>query len=291
MTRSICILFLSFLFGFVSAQTSKRPIPEFNVEISGQGPAMILIPGLASSSEVWDDAVDSLEKFYTCHRLTLAGFAGQEAIQVDGGFLPRVKTALIKYIKENKLQKLVLMGHSLGGFLSMGVSSEAPELVEKVIIVDSYPFYSAAMNPMATEESSKAAAEQFKTSMLAMDDSLFEQQQRMTMPVLLAAEDKLETAVQWSLSSDRKTVGQAMYEIMTTDLREEVGNIQCPVLVMGSWAAGKNYGITKEMVKRNYESQFSKTSDLTVVMAESGRHFIMWDEPEWFLEQLIKFVK
>src|SRR5262249_21240266 len=49
---------------------------SFRAEVTGTGPAMILIPGLASSGETWTTTVAHLRTRYTCHVLTLAGFAG-----------------------------------------------------------------------------------------------------------------------------------------------------------------------------------------------------------------------
>ena len=41
---------------------------------------MILIPGFLSSGAVWDDVVAHYSFRYTCHVLTLPGFAGQPPI-------------------------------------------------------------------------------------------------------------------------------------------------------------------------------------------------------------------
>lgn len=290
MVRIILIIALSTFGGLHMAQAQSKSYP-FSYKTLGQGPDLILIPGLASSSDVWNEAVDSLGQHFTCHLLTLAGFAGENPIKVEDGFLPKVRTALVAYIQKEADGKAILMGHSLGGFLSMDIASEQPGLVEKLIIVDSYPFYSASMNPTATEESAKAPAERFKKTLLSTSDSMFSEQQRMTMPMLATPGEKAKLAWKWSLESDRATIAQAMYEIMTTDLREEVGKITCPVLVFGSWYAGKNYGITKEMVRSQYEAQFSKTPEVDIKMAETARHFVMWDEPQWFLAEVLKFIK
>ena len=43
----------------------------FRVEVSGQGPAMIRIPGLSSSGDTWKTTVDHDKNRYTCHVVTL----------------------------------------------------------------------------------------------------------------------------------------------------------------------------------------------------------------------------
>ena len=52
----------------------------FEVKVVGQGPAVILIPGVASSGEVWQSTVETLQADYQLHILTLAGFAGVQPI-------------------------------------------------------------------------------------------------------------------------------------------------------------------------------------------------------------------
>lgn len=92
----------------------------FAVKLSGnpKGQPVILIPGLSSSSAVWDATVQHLAPKYHCHALTLAGFAGQPRLG-DGPFLETVKDAIVTYIKTNKLNQPILIGHSLGGHMAL----------------------------------------------------------------------------------------------------------------------------------------------------------------------------
>ena len=69
------ILFLALTIQQVNAQKNS-----FQVEVSGQGDHVILIPGLSCSGDVWQETVSVLQKNYTCHVLTLPGFAGQPAL-------------------------------------------------------------------------------------------------------------------------------------------------------------------------------------------------------------------
>ena len=56
-----------------SAFTSDR----LSVEVTGSGPDVILIPGLASSREVWRAAAERLKATHRVHLVQLAGFAGE----------------------------------------------------------------------------------------------------------------------------------------------------------------------------------------------------------------------
>ncbi len=260
-----------------------------DVQVSGSGPKIILIPGLASSGEVWNETVATLSKSYECHVLTLPGFAGQPAMDLSNGFLSTMEGLITDYIQVQN-EPVILIGHSLGGFLSLRLSRSIPDKVEKAIIVDSYPFYSAAFNPAATEENMVGMANQMKTMMLAQNPEEYLAGQQSSMPVMTSNTEKLPMAVEWSVQSDRNTTAEAMYELMTTDYRDELTEVQTPILVLGAWYSGKNYGLTEASVKGTFESQYRLARNAQIEMAPTAHHFIMWDNPEWFMEKVTQFL-
>lgn len=287
--KSILISTLIFLnFHAVLAQQQY----PFSVDISGKGQAIILIPGLASSGAVWDETVGQLEKSFECHVLTLAGFAGETPIAgADSLYLPRIKQGIIDYIKDRELKSPILMGHSLGGFISLWIAAEKPTIPSKILIVDAYPFYSAMNNIQMTVDQVTPQAAMMKKMIVSTTDDMFEMQQKQTLPTLMKDSSKIEQAIQWSVESDRATIAQAMYEIMTTDLRGEVKNVDCPILVLGSWYLRKNFGVTSQMVFDNFRQQFADAKELTIKIAPTAYHFIMYDEFDWFMEWINKFLR
>src|SRR5450631_2693707 len=142
----------------MSAATPKPP--SFHVEITGHGKPMILIPGFASSGKTWDSTVARYKDRYQCHVLTLAGFAGEP--RIDAPFLETVRKDLATYIRKNKLDKPVIVGHSLGGFMALWLAEREPDLVGPLVIVDSLPFLADVMMPGATAESVKPMAENMR---------------------------------------------------------------------------------------------------------------------------------
>jgi len=285
------IIVLSILLISIVLDAQKAKTESFSVKIEGEGKPLILIPGLTCSGEVWKETVAKFKSEYECHILTLAGFAGQAPINIEGGYLPKVEKELVNYIRSNFETKPIIVGHSLGGFMALSINQHTVDLVEKIVIVDSFPFYSAAMMPTATEETAKPQAEMMKNMMLNSEQAAFEAQQKMTLQMMIEDSEKVEIALKWSLDSDRATAAAAMCEIMTTDLRKEMESAKAPILVFGSWAAGKDYGITKEMTENIYKTQFEGAESCKISMAETAKHFIMWDEQDWFLEEVTAFLK
>jgi N-formylmaleamate deformylase len=120
---------------YPEADDLKSPAESypFAVTVRGEGPPMILIPGLACAGAVWNDTVKRFEKQFQRHVLTLAGFAGEPAR--PGPFLDAVRDGILRYIRNKKLVRPVIIGHSLGGFLAYELGIVAPEVVGPLIAV------------------------------------------------------------------------------------------------------------------------------------------------------------
>ena len=280
------ILLLLVIFSNLSSSFSQ----ELQVKISGNGPAIILIPGLASSGEVWEETVAHLSQSFECHVVTLPGFAKNPAGDLQAGFIHTMERLLREYI-QNQPGQVMLIGHSLGGFLSLHLAKDLPVKIQKAVIVDSYPFYSAAFNPAATEENMKGMADQMKAMMMAQSPEQYRAQQNATMPIMTSNQKKLSLAVEWSMESDRLTTAQAMYELMTKDFRQELAEVSTPILVLGAWYSGKEYGMTEDSVRANFQSQYQLAKNVQIEMAPTAHHFIMWDNPEWFMEKISAFLQ
>jgi pimeloyl-ACP methyl ester carboxylesterase len=81
-----------------------------------------------------------------------------------------------------------------------------------------------------------------------------------------------------------------MYELATTDLRDTIAAVRCPVLVLGSWAAYAPYGATMESTADIFRTQYAKLDGMRLEMSEAGYHFLMWDDPKWLHAQVRDFI-
>lgn len=258
---------------------------SFRVQVYGNGQPIILIPGYSCSGDVWNSTVDALKSKYQLHVLTLAGFAGVPPI--DTPILKTVKNDLLQYVKDNHLNKPVLIGHSLGAFMSLWVASEDPSLFSKIICVDGVPFFAAMSNPSITSEEIKknpaynpeAMAANFKN----MPEKEFENNQFKQVIAMVSDTTHARLIAQWGAASDRKTLGYTLVEMYTTDLRNDIAKINIPVLVLGS-----TYG-TKEASQKMLSEQYSLLSNKKIFIAPT-KHFIMYDDPIWFREQVKNFL-
>ena len=288
---ALVVSFSVFITGNVFGQkTSKETnYPSFKVEVTGRGKPMILIPGLTSSGEVWESTVARYKSNYECHVLTLAGFAGQPAIKAP--FLEKVRNDLAAYIREKKLKKPIIVGHSLGGFMALWLASVEPDLAGRLVIVDSLPFLGALNNPNATPQTIKPQAEAMRKAMTTpQTDEQRLQTLRMYLQAMISDPAKVALATEWGVNSDPETVAQAMYEMYTIDLRSSLARIKSPTLIVGTWIAYQQYA-TRAAVEKTFRDQYANLPGYRFVMSETGKHFVMYDDPKLLFSEMDAFLK
>ena len=269
-------LVLAILFSLsTQAQETNQSI---HVKIIGKGKTVLLIPGVTVPGESWDTVVNQLKDNYECHVVTLAGFAGKKAI--DFPWLSQVNDALEEYIKQNKLTNLTVIGHSLGGTIAVWLASRENNEISKIVLVDALPAAGAIMFPNFNPED-LAYDSPFNNQQLSMSESEFEQMaQSMAQGMSLNPETQ-KRIKDWIISADRKTYVYGYTDYLKLDLREDLKNISIPTTII---AADKPFG--KEMVTQTYKSQYANLEKYNLIIADNSAHFVMFDKPEWFMEQI-----
>jgi pimeloyl-ACP methyl ester carboxylesterase len=246
---------------------------------------MILIPGLASSGDVWATTVAHEQDRFTCHVIDLPGFAGRPAIPAP--MLPAVRDALAGYIRAHHLDHPVLVGHSLGGFLALDLASRHPELVGRLVIVDSLPFLPAATNSTATPASMRAVADTIRSRMASVTNEAFEQQQRGMLATMITDPANQQIALGWSMRTDRTAFVEALIEVMTTDLRPQLAAITAPTLVIETW---RGWGTERAPAVAGYADQYAALHGAQLVVADNAKHFVMLDDPAFLFAQMDAFL-
>jgi pimeloyl-ACP methyl ester carboxylesterase len=272
-----------------AAAAERPPVPRsFVAARSGSGPAILFIPGLASSGEVWKDTVSHLRKRHECHVLQLAGFAGRKPISAPS-FLTAVRDDLIRYVREERLERPVLVGHSLGGVIALWAAATAPDRFGGVISVDGVPFLPALRDPAITAEAARPQAEGLRRMYAAMKGDELEVAGRMAASGMVRSSWEVDRIGRWMRVSDAATVGQAFFEVMTTDLRETVSAIRVPTLVVAA-AEHAQSEEQRAAVAAAYEAQVRRIPERRVVLAAKARHFVMLDDPDFLRKTIDAFL-
>ncbi|MBI1407538.1 MAG: alpha/beta fold hydrolase [Caulobacter sp.] len=263
---------------------------RFTVEVKGRGPDVILIPGLASSRAVWDGTARALEGRYRLHIVQVNGFAGAPVGgNAEGPIVDGMVEELSGYIRDQRLDHPAVIGHSMGGFTALALAERHPDQVGKAMVVDALPFFSVLINPAATAETIKPQAEMIRGNFLAMSDADFASLQGATMKRLVKGPQGYADALKWSLESDRGVMGQATYEIMTSDLRGRLAGIPVPITVV--YARDASMGFGASIVDGVYRDNYAALPDKRLVRIDGALHFVMLDQPDLFIKEVEAFLQ
>jgi len=252
---------------------------RFSVAVSGNGPDVILIPGLASSGDVWNGTVDHLKGHYRLHVLNLAGFAGEPAgANAQGDILVPAVEALDAYIKANHLNKPVVVGHSMGGLMALMLAKAHPEDAGKLVIVDALPYVGVIFNPAATPATMEPQATALRDGLMATPDDAFAAQQGASMGRMVTSADNVKLVVKWSVDSNRRVFAESFYEDLMTDMRGDVAGIATPTTVLFPVAAGQDAAQTEAFYRMSYTGM----PKVSFTRIDNSLHFEMLDQPEAF---------
>ena len=241
---------------------------SFTVDVRGKGQAIIFIPGLGCPGEVWNDTVEHLAGRYQTHVLTLAGFAGTRPISKP---LSRtVRKELARYIRSHRLEHPIIVGHSMGGFIAYWLAANLPDLVSGVIVVDAGPALSGEL-----EE-----AEQLRDQWRGATDEQFADRTRVMFSGMTNDPKHLAPILDDVAKSDRKTLGDAVYELMTTDLRSEMPEIKAPVLVI----------LADGGLQDRIKQQVAAIPHHETIVLKNTHHFLMYDDPAGFYRAVDAFL-
>lgn len=239
----------------------------FVVEVRGEGRPVIFIPGVACPGSVWTDTVDRLDGVQA-HVVTLAGFAGTKPTRPP--LLAKTRHELVRYIRSNRLKDPIIVGHSLGGFIAYWLAATAPDVVAGLVVVDAGPKYFA----------NDASARRLRNTWAQAGDDELPRQVRRVFQYMARNRARMEPFIAQIAKSDRQTIGDAVYELVKLDIREQVRSITAPVLLV----------LADGSLKHRYRKQAEGIEDLEIVVVPKTGHFVMFDAPEAFVRTLTTFI-
>ena len=277
-TAQIVALIFALLVALNVFSQTKYP---FDVKITGEGTkSIILMPGLSSSGEVWNETVEHYKKNYKCHILTMHGFAGCKADSTTS--YKNWEKGIADYVTENKISKPIFIGHSIGGGMALLLASDYPDLFSKIIVVDALPCLGALQNPNFTAIINPDCS-MYVNQFQSMSKEQYYAMQKQTMPSLMSDTIHLKQAIEWSVNSDRKTIAEIYCQFLNTDLRETIKTVKCPALVL----LEAPFAGMKPVIEEQYENL--KTG--TFQYSNKTLHFIMYDDQDWYFSQIDAFLK
>jgi len=262
---------------------------RISVKVEGTGADLILIPGLASSAEVWADLASTLRQHHRLHLVQIAGFAGLPAVAGPGGkVVAPIADGIADYIRRQGIEAPAIIGHSLGGEVALMLGARYPDLVGRLMVVDALPFYSLLFGSAVTSKTAAPHAAQARDAMLRASTEQNETMHKATIARLVKTEALRPSVLIAATRSDRRTVADATYELMVTDLRPELGRIKVPVDVV--YAYDDLYGVPASDVDAMFRDAYVSTPEVNFKRIDGSFHFVMLDQAERFTSVVVEFL-
>ena len=107
---------------------------KLNYEVAGEGQDIVLVHGLGlSSMKTWGRQVPALSKHYRIHTYDVRGFGGSD--NPSGRFsVQQHAYDLHALLKTLGLEQVILVGFSMGGWISQQFTLDHPEMVKALVL-------------------------------------------------------------------------------------------------------------------------------------------------------------
>lgn len=259
------------------------------VETRGRGPDVILIPGLASTPEIWKRTADRLDDRHTVHLVSIRGFGDVPvAANAQGEIAGPAAAELRRYITARRIPAPAVIGHSMGGLIALRLAADAGPQVGRVMVVDASPFFPALISPGATVGDVEPIARIAYQAILFLGDEALRSQGTMLGQSLGGAADSVFDSLGWQ-GGDRGTLAQGLYEVMTTDLRWRLPEITAPVTVVYGWS--EDAASPRARIDRLFRSSFASLREPARFEPIAGaEHMVMIDQPGRFEAAVARFL-
>lgn len=257
---------------------------RLTVEVVGTGPDVILIPGLASPREVWAPTVEQLRGRYRLHIVQIRGFGDAPGANAEGPVLEPFVADLIGYIRDARLAKPAVIGHSMGGLSAAMIAAREPDLLGRVLIEDSLPFVGLIFSPLATVDAVRPQAEAMLPALIARGQQPTDERALQTMSV--TDEGRAQVAA-WGARSDWRVTARVFHDVLLTDIRPDLPRISVPVTLLYPYSEVLG---PEAQVDTLYGNAYAGLREVTLKRIDGSRHFISIDQPDLFAQAVEDFL-
>ena len=252
------------------------------------GPVAVLIPGMSTPGVVWDDTVAALAGDM---RLLVVEVRGMEGARAPANERPGMMAGIVADLSTDLAARTLpparIVGHSFGGLVAMQFGLDHPAQAESLLVIDSLPFFGTVFGAGQTVESIEPQAARMRAMLLAQAESMRAAGAMGTedpaggagMSIVPANQLKIAN---WSLKAEPTVVGQAIYEDMQADLRQEIARLERPLTVV--YAAEE----AAEFAHERYRIDYSAYAAARLVPAARSGHFIMLDRPDIVRDEVVR---
>ena len=241
--------------------------------------ALVFVPGLFCGSWEWNAQINALSKGYDVLVVTLPGMDGRSMIAGDD-LMARAAQSLHGLIAMQRLNSPILIGHSLGGTLSVYFAERYPRDVTGIVTVE-------GGFPVAPTQNQRDAA---VAQSIAPYQHISQSEvggviRATTLQYTIASKADVVAVEKLASRSDRAAIVAWLRAALTLDLTPGLSKIVAPFTVIIPFDPTidpyTGYA-TAEKKRAAYVRWAAHAPRSKVILIEPARHFVMFDRPEEF---------
>lgn len=214
-----------------------------NFERKGNGKeTLVLLHGFMENLSIWDDMEPHLSEKFSLLKIDLPGH-GQSEILAEVQTMELMAEEVKKVLDDQNLKKVHLLGHSMGGYISLGFAEKYPEYLKSLTLFFSSYLPDDAEKKEQRIKSYRIIKDAFPHYVRAGVPNLFNPNERDVL------EGKIETALEVALSTNNLgALASVKGMVERTDKKHVLENLDAKILVL----AGKHDNAVKtELMIKN----------------------------------------
>jgi pimeloyl-ACP methyl ester carboxylesterase len=246
---------------------------------------IVLVHGSRLHAHVWNHFSRGFNARYHIIALDQRGH-GESGWSPQGRYeIEEFYEDLRAVVKARELSRFTLIGHSLGGRVSMLYAHRHPELLERLVLVDITPGRPPSRAAAAASEETRTAPGEFDSQ----EDALAHLARRMPRAPAFLVEESVRHGLRpigdgrYVWKYDPAFLGARRSRAAFIDLWPVVKSIDTPTLLQ--------YGSHSDVVDRDLAARMAQTMPrCTVERIEGAGHGLFTDQPEAFAESVERFL-
>lgn len=104
---------------------------------SGKGRALVFLHGYCEDSSIWNELTEDLEIDFQVVRIDLPGFGRSESQEAGIDDMARAVQAVVEHLN---LSNFIMLGHSMGGYVSLSYAQQFPDMLAGLAMLHSHPY-------------------------------------------------------------------------------------------------------------------------------------------------------
>jgi pimeloyl-ACP methyl ester carboxylesterase len=112
--------------------------------VIGKGAAVMLIHGFAEDNSIWNDISAALSENYQLILPNIPGSGGSPAMTIQHS-IDDYAAAMLAILQEEQLDNVVVIGHSMGGYIALAMAEKKPSTIKALGLFQSSAYADDAL--------------------------------------------------------------------------------------------------------------------------------------------------